>query len=143
MRSTGLALLGVMMAAAIGAPVLAPYAGDRQFRGRFNAPPTATDWTVMIKDAKGSADGWYWAEIWDKQCADNNDPPFAVRNAGFGLYCTRCHASAESEPKRIASQRTRRHSLCMEPTPSWARLESQCIRNRPASDTCFQCGRGT
>ncbi|HWS85851.1 MAG TPA: cytochrome P460 family protein [Pyrinomonadaceae bacterium] len=66
-------------------------------RYRYNAPPPVSDWTVMVKDAKGSADGWYWAEIWDKQCADNNDPPFAMRNAGFGLYCTRCHASAEKE----------------------------------------------
>jgi hypothetical protein len=66
-------------------------------RYRSSAPPPVSDWTVMIKDAKGSADGWYWAEIWDKQCADNNDPPFAVRNAGFGLYCVRCHASAEHE----------------------------------------------
>jgi hypothetical protein len=66
-------------------------------RYRLAAPPPVSDWTVMIKDAKGSADGWYWAEIWDKQCADNNDPPFAMRNAGFGLYCVRCHASAEHE----------------------------------------------
>src|SRR3954454_3034455 len=61
-------------------------------RYRYTPPPPVADWTVMIKDAKGSVDGWYWAEIGDKQCADNNDPPFAVRNAGFGLYCTRCHA---------------------------------------------------
>src|SRR5215207_9729984 len=66
-------------------------------RYRFDAPPPVSDWTVMIKDKQGSADGWYWAEVWDKQCADNNDPPFAVRNAGFGLYCTRCHAAAEKE----------------------------------------------
>jgi hypothetical protein len=66
-------------------------------RYKLAAPPPVSDWTVMIKDAKGSADGWYWAETWDKQCADNNDPPFAVRNAGFGLYCVRCHASAEHE----------------------------------------------
>ncbi len=66
-------------------------------RYRFAAPPPVSDWTIMIKDAKGSADGWYWGEIWDKQCADNNDPPFAVRNAGFGLYCVRCHSTAEKE----------------------------------------------
>jgi hypothetical protein len=66
-------------------------------RYRFGEPPPVSDWTVMIKDAKGAADGWYWAEVWDKQCADNNDPPFAVRNAGFGLYCVRCHAAAEKE----------------------------------------------
>ena len=51
----------------------------------------------MIKDSKGAQDGWYWAEIWDSQCIDNNNPPFAYPYAGFGLYCVRCHASAEKE----------------------------------------------
>lgn len=51
----------------------------------------------MIKDSKGSQDGWYWAEMWDAQCVDNNNPPFAVPYAGFALYCVRCHASAEKE----------------------------------------------
>lgn len=61
-------------------------------------PPKAINgWTIMIKDSKGSQDGWYWAEIWDAQCVDNNNPPFAVPYAGFGLYCVRCHASAEKE----------------------------------------------
>jgi len=66
-------------------------------RYQFQAPPEAKDWTIMIKDSKGSRDGWYWAEIWDTQCADSNEPPFAVPYAGFGIYCTRCHASAEKE----------------------------------------------
>ncbi|HEY3039652.1 MAG TPA: cytochrome P460 family protein [Pyrinomonadaceae bacterium] len=61
-------------------------------------PPTAPrGWTIMIKDSKGSKDGWYWGEFWQTQCVDNNDPPFAVPYAGFGLYCFRCHASAERE----------------------------------------------
>jgi hypothetical protein len=51
----------------------------------------------MIKDSKGSQDGWYWAEIWDAQCVDDNNPPFAYPYAGFGLYCVRCHASAERD----------------------------------------------
>ena len=59
--------------------------------------PKINGWTIMIKDSKGSQDGWYWAEIWDAQCVDNNNPPFAVPYAGFGLYCVRCHASAEKE----------------------------------------------
>lgn len=62
------------------------------------APPKAINgWTIMIKDSKGSQDGWYWAEMWDAQCVDNNNPPYAVPYAGFGLYCVRCHASAEKE----------------------------------------------
>jgi hypothetical protein len=59
--------------------------------------PAIRGWTIMIKDAKGSKDGWYWGEFWATQCVDNNKPPFAVPYAGFGLYCTRCHASAEKE----------------------------------------------
>src|SRR5882672_521849 len=63
-------------------------------------PPTAPrGWTIMIKDAKGSKDGWYWGEFWSTQCMDNNNPPFAVPYAGFGLYCLRCHYSAEKEHK--------------------------------------------
>src|SRR5688572_27902262 len=28
---------------------------------------------------------------------DNHDYPFSYPNGGFGIYCTRCHASAEKE----------------------------------------------
>lgn len=66
-------------------------------RYQLQAPPPAKGWTIMIKDAKGAKDGWYWGEFWDTQCMDNNNPPFAVPYAGFGLYCLRCHASAEKE----------------------------------------------
>ncbi len=59
--------------------------------------PSINGWTIMIKDSKGSQDGWYWGEFWGSQCVDNNKPPFAVPYAGFGLYCVRCHASAEKE----------------------------------------------
>jgi Cytochrome P460 len=66
-------------------------------RYQLQPPKGINGWTIMIKDSKGSQDGWYWAEIWDAQCVDNNNPPFAVPYAGFGLYCVRCHASAERE----------------------------------------------
>ncbi len=66
-------------------------------RYRIQPPKAINGWTIMIKDSKGSQDGWYWAEMWDAQCVDNNNPPFAVPYAGFGLYCVRCHASAEKE----------------------------------------------
>jgi cytochrome c553 len=64
---------------------------------QLRKPDLVTDWTVMIKDAKGSKDGWYWAEIWKDQVIDNNNPPYSVPNAGFGLYCLRCHSSAEKD----------------------------------------------
>lgn len=66
-------------------------------RQQLYGPAKVNGWTIMIKDAKGSQDGWYWGEFWDKQCIDNNNPPFAIPYAGFGLYCLRCHASAEKE----------------------------------------------
>ncbi len=66
-------------------------------RYQIQPPKGINGWTIMIKDSKGSRDGWYWAEIWDTQCVDNNSPPFAVPFAGFGLYCVRCHSSAEKE----------------------------------------------
>ena len=66
-------------------------------RYQHQPPQAINGWTIMIKDSKGSQDGWYWAEIWDAQCVDNNKPPFAYPYAGFGLYCVRCHASAERE----------------------------------------------
>ena len=66
-------------------------------RYQIQPPQKINGWTIMIKDSKGAQDGWYWAEIWDAQCVDNNNPPFAYPYAGFGLYCVRCHASAEKE----------------------------------------------
>ncbi|MFL6521097.1 MAG: cytochrome P460 family protein [Chthoniobacterales bacterium] len=64
---------------------------------QLRKPDLVTDWTVMIKDSKGSKDGWYWAEIWKDQVIDNDNPPYSVPNAGFGLYCLRCHTSAEKD----------------------------------------------
>jgi len=64
---------------------------------QLRTPDPVTDWTIMIKDAKGSKDGWYWAEIWKDQKIDSHNPPYSVPNAGFGLYCLRCHTSAEKD----------------------------------------------
>jgi mono/diheme cytochrome c family protein len=59
--------------------------------------PKATDWTIMIKDSKGAKDGWFWAEFFDGMTFDDDQPPFQYPWAGFGLYCLRCHATAEKE----------------------------------------------
>src|SRR5262249_25591453 len=52
------------------------------------------DWTVMIRDRQGAADGWYWAEDYKGMPPDSYAAPFNVFNSGFGLYCLRCHGSA-------------------------------------------------
>ena len=55
-------------------------------------------WTVMIKDKNGSRDGWFWSYYGPGQKVDQLDKhPFDYPNSGFGQYCVRCHASAESE----------------------------------------------
>ena len=62
-------------------------------------------WTYMVKDSKGSKDGWFWGEYsYNKICNepievdDYDSYPYAkAPDAGFGLYCARCHASAKTE----------------------------------------------
>jgi len=60
------------------------------------------EWTVMIKDSKGSKDGWFWGGLWVGKApmpkpSDSFKPPFNVLNEGFGLSCLHCHASSEKE----------------------------------------------
>ena len=54
-----------------------------------------TGWTVMIKDSKGSFDGWYWSYHSTSYPPSTGDIDY--RDSGFGMYCLRCHASAEKE----------------------------------------------
>lgn len=77
-------------------PPAGQYAGwtPEQIHAYFRAH---YDWTVMIRDRKGAADGWYWAESYKGMKPDSYAAPFAVFNAGFGLYCLRCHGSADKE----------------------------------------------
>jgi len=59
--------------------------------------PQVSDWTIMIKDSQGSKDGWFWGEFFDGMTFDDDQFPFQYPWAGFGLYCLRCHATAERE----------------------------------------------
>jgi hypothetical protein len=54
-----------------------------------------TGWTVMVKDKKGSLDGWYWSYHAPNYAPENPDIDYP--DSGFGLYCVRCHASAVTE----------------------------------------------
>jgi hypothetical protein len=58
----------------------------------------SNDWTFMIKNSAASKDGWFWGEVWNSEKYPMNfADPFQYPNAGYGLYCLRCHASAEKE----------------------------------------------
>lgn len=52
-------------------------------------------WTIMVRDKKGSYDGWYWSFQAPGYASDSPDLDYP--DSGFGLYCLRCHASAEKE----------------------------------------------
>jgi Cytochrome P460 len=74
--------------------------GDEELRERL------TSWTVMIKDSRGSKDGWFWADyapqrdqapVQSQQIPHTSEFPFIYPSTGFGQYCIRCHASAERE----------------------------------------------
>lgn len=64
-------------------------------------PPPAKEgsklsgWTVMVKDKQGSFDGWFWSYHAPGYAPEN--PEIDYPDSGFGLYCLRCHASAEKE----------------------------------------------
>lgn len=60
----------------------------------------SNDWTIMIRNSKASRDGWFWAEVWNGSKPSNSmnfTNEFQYPNAGYGLYCLRCHASAEKQ----------------------------------------------
>ena len=58
--------------------------------------PNTNGMAVMVRDSAAARDGWFWGAVgwagWtpDWPPAASNSPPFA----GFGQYCTNCHASA-------------------------------------------------
>ena len=66
-------------------------------------------WTVMVKDSKGSHDGWFWSNPGRDQEVVDNHKDFSHPISGFGLYCVRCHASTETpgaEPSSAANEYT-------------------------------------
>ena len=56
-----------------------------------------SSWTVMVKDAAGSHDGWFWSNpAKDQKVVDNHQYPFDHPISGFGIYCVRCHGSTKT-----------------------------------------------
>jgi hypothetical protein len=62
----------------------------------WSVPGGAGWWTVMVREANASFDGWYWSGY----SGEANTVPTlgntAYPSAGFGNYCINCHASAAS-----------------------------------------------
>lgn len=51
-------------------------------------------WTAMVKDKKGSFDGWYWSFHMPNSASQASE---RYPDSGFGLYCLQCHASAAAQ----------------------------------------------
>jgi hypothetical protein len=61
-----------------------------------------TGWTVMVKDKQGAFDGWYWSYHAPNYKPEH--PGIDYPDSGYGLYCLRCHASAEKESTFITTK---------------------------------------
>jgi hypothetical protein len=69
------------------------YDRDPQNLEKFKSEPSA--YSVMVRDSKGSWDGWFWSDGGPLQKPKPADAErFFDPNAGFGLACMNCHASA-------------------------------------------------
>ena len=61
--------------------------------------PTSQSAAVMVRDSKGSYDGWFWGwygwagSQWEIDWPAKPNSPYPAM--GFGQYCTNCHASAK------------------------------------------------
>jgi hypothetical protein len=65
--------------------------------------PVVKNWTIMIKDARGSRDGWFWGEFFEGMKFDDDKVPFQYPQAGFGIACLRCHSTADKESTFITT----------------------------------------
>lgn len=56
-----------------------------------DAFPPPGGWAIMVRDKKGAWDGWFWSD--GSPTIDYS----SYQNAGYGLYCINCHASAKTD----------------------------------------------
>lgn len=102
-----------------------------QFQSTDPQSQKAEEWTVLVKDSKGSHDGWYWAglsaPISSSSANSGNDESSkrkggstpqcqqaAYPSIGFGQYCLNCHASAAGSTSTYANPS---HVTGAEPPP--------------------------
>jgi len=98
-----------------------PPDGAMLVKEQFSEPSDSLDsWTIMVKDAKGSHDGWYWADLSPPSPSPSNTsvesddtarrngsspqcPQASYPSIGFGEYCLNCHASAAGSTATYAN----------------------------------------
>jgi hypothetical protein len=111
------------------------------------------EWTILVKDAKGSHDGWYWADLSSPTSSQSKAsaapaavgdqeanpmpkcPQAAYPSIGFGEYCINCHASAVNGQSTYA---TTRHVLGPGAPPPSSPPPNDNIHHRLARDLFTQ-----
>ncbi len=81
-----------------GAVIIKEQYGDKPalfFKGRVESELAPTDWTIMIRRSGASHDGWFWGEVYTGMFDSGTITATSYPNSGFGIYCLRCHASAD------------------------------------------------
>lgn len=69
------------------------YNRDPKNLEKFQEQPSS--YSIMVRDSKGSWDGWFWSDGGPLQKPRHADAErFFDPNAGFGLACMNCHATA-------------------------------------------------
>ncbi|HEX8285025.1 MAG TPA: hypothetical protein VF588_16810 [Pyrinomonadaceae bacterium] len=81
-----------------------------QFTPPASEDSSLTGWSVMVRDEKGSWDGWYWSghgldPKYDPQVVSFDPLKIDYKGQGFGTYCLRCHASAVEKSSTFSTAR--------------------------------------
>lgn len=101
-------------------------------------PPASPDaqlngWSVMVRDEKGSWDGWYWSGHRPSDTFDASKIDY--KEQGFGTYCIRCHASAEKQTSTFAAVRNVEEDpisfLVLQPTFLPPRMNTRLAQSLP------------
>jgi hypothetical protein len=115
---------------------------------KCNAPFQASDppnrcngLAIMVRDKKGSYDGWFWTDgnpLSYTSSVTNNGKKVtygSYPNAGFGLYCVNCHASAKTELTFSTLNNILGNSITFNPTmpPNQINLPAPTGSRRPVN----------
>lgn len=89
--------------------------------GDQDPPPyRCTGLAIMVRDKKGSWDGWFWS--------DGNPLSYgSYPNAGFGLYCVNCHASAKTDLTFATLNNILGNSITFNPTMPPNQINAQTL----------------
>jgi len=80
------------------------YARDVKDPTKFSEDPT--NFSIMVKDSKGSWDGWFYSDGGPLQKPTHDHAAkFFDPNAGFAISCINCHASADNPEGTYSSTR--------------------------------------